>query len=112
LARPFTNAWPRSIKTGDKSLENHDFGKMDLTGVSFDSDTYVKADMRGVDFTQATISGTSFGTVDLTGAKFPTSSSTTAIFPSDATICPDGQAPGPGRLDITVCRVGPKPATP
>lgn len=102
-----------TIKTGDKSLENHDFGKMDLTGVSFDSDKqHVKADMRGVDFTQATISGTSFGTVDLTGAKFPTSSSTTAIFPSDDTICPDGQAPSPGRLEITACRVGPKPATP
>jgi uncharacterized protein YjbI with pentapeptide repeats len=107
-----------TIKTGDKSLENHDFGKMDLTGVSFDSDKqHVKADMRGVDFTQATISGTSFATVDLTGAKFPTSSSTTAVFPhtnydSEDTICPDGQAPSPGRLEITACRVGPKPTTP
>jgi uncharacterized protein YjbI with pentapeptide repeats len=104
------------IKAGDKSLENHDFGTLDLTRVSFTSDTpHVKADLRGADFTRATISNTLFGAVDLTAAKFPTTSTTTADFPLDNfypndTVCPDGNAPTVAIPGIAACRVGPKPS--
>jgi hypothetical protein len=106
------------IKVGDKSLENHDFGTLDLTRVAFNSDTpHVKADLQGADFTRATISNTSFGAVDLTGAKFPTTSTTTADFPlanfyANDTVCPDGKAPTVGIPGIAACRVGPKPSAP
>jgi hypothetical protein len=107
---------PGARMVTDKSLENHDFGTLDLTRVSLTSDTpHVKADLRGADFTRAIISNTSFGAVDLTGAKFPTTSTTAADFPLDNfypndTVCPDGKAPTVAIPGIAACRVGPKPS--
>lgn len=100
------------IASGDKTLENHDFGSLNLTGVSFDSSKAgAVADMKGVDFSRATLSSTDFGAVDLTGATFPVTASTTANFAAASTICPDGKPPS-DRYGISACRVGPPPTTP
>ena len=100
------------IASGDKTLENHDFGSLDLTGVSFDSSKAgAVADMKGVDFSRATLSLTDFGAVDLTGATFPVTASTSANFAVASTICPDGKPPS-DRYGISACRVGPPPTTP
>jgi hypothetical protein len=100
------------IAPGDSTLANHDFGSLDLTGVSFDSSTVgAVADLKGVNFSHATLSGTDFGAVDLTGATFPTTTTTSANFSLAKTICPDGQPPS---IDygISACRVGPPRTTP
>jgi hypothetical protein len=101
-----------SIAPGDKTLENHDFGSLDLTGVSFDSSKAgAVADMKGVNFSRATLSSTDFWAVDLTGATFPVTASTSANFAVASTICPDGKPPS-NRYGISACRVGPPPTTP
>jgi hypothetical protein len=100
------------IAKGDKTAEKHDFGSLDLTGMSFDSAKVgAVADMKGADFSHATLSSTDFGAVDLTGAIFPKTATTSANFVSKEAVCPDGKPPStaPG---IAACRVGPAPATP
>jgi hypothetical protein len=100
------------VAPSDKTLENHDFGSLDLTGVSFESSTVGQvADMKGVKLALATVSSTNFGAVDLTGATFPVTATTSANFAVASTICPDGKPPS-NAYGISACRVGPPSTTP